>query len=166
MASRRPRVAVDTCVLLNVLINGANDDPGWLPRSRWVLDEHRRTHEVVLPALVLAELGGAPHVRGNHIESSERKRRVHAVHNWIRENRFVIIDIDERVGIEASLLAPRWQLSGSDAAILAAVKLWEIPTLYTWDSGLLKVGDQIPGVSVVEPQIPTAPARQADFFQQ
>jgi predicted nucleic acid-binding protein len=88
------------------------------------------------------------------------------VHSWIREARFVVIDIDERVGAEAARLATRWQLSGSDAAILASAKLWNIPVLYTWDAGLLKVRDQIAGLSVTEPEIPPTIPEQVDFFRQ
>jgi predicted nucleic acid-binding protein len=168
VASKRlPRVSVDTCVILNVLVNGPNDAPNWLPRSKWVLDAHGVSHDVALPALVLAELGGDPSIRGDDLERSERKRRIKLVREWIDDCRFIIIDIDERVGREASELAAKWQLKGADAAMLAATKLWSIPILYTWDKALLKIDSQIDGLLVKAPELTSeSPSeQQGDLFQ-
>lgn len=152
MSNAVPRVLVDTCVILNVILHDRiDDDPSWFPQSRWVLEAHLKDHEVIISALTLAELAGFPKVRGDHIQRKERQRRINLVHKWIENNGMRIVDIDERVGRTGAHLAAKHQLSGADASILGCAVVWNIPTLYTWDSGLLKVGESIDGLSVRQP---------------
>jgi predicted nucleic acid-binding protein len=148
------RVAVDTSVVISHLTAGhADTDPQWLPASTWVFqaaeDGH---HQLVVPAIVIAEVAGAGGVRGTQIATGDRKRRIDAVQKWLSRGAFIVADIDERVARRAAELAIRYHLKGADAAVVAAAELWRCSALYTWDNQHLRLGAHIEGLSVVQPQ--------------
>jgi predicted nucleic acid-binding protein len=144
------RVAVDTCVIIAAIIEPHS--PRQAP-SRWVLDQHRRTHTVVLPAIVTPEVLGAPNVRCDDGGRRARWQRITTARDWIEKRRYIVVSIDQRVSRRAEEFAPEYNLSGSDACVLAAAVLAQCPVLYTWDNGLLKVRNQVEGLEVREPEI-------------
>lgn len=122
--------------------------------SQWVLDQHRQSHTVVLPTLVPPEVIGAGRVRGDEGGRKARKRRIKDATTWIINRRYIQVNIDQRVSRRATELAPEYNLSGADACVLAAAELARCTILYTWDTGLLKVQDELDGITVQQPQIP------------
>ena len=147
------RVAVDTSVVVNFLTGGRNDDPGWLEHSTWVFAAaERQVHQLVVPALVIAEVAGDPQTRGSQLDKRERHRRVGKVKDWIARGRFLVADVDERVGRLAAELAVDHQFKGADACVVAAAKINRCTTLYSWDGDHLKLDGTLDGMTVARPR--------------
>ena len=138
---------------VNFLTGGRNDDPGWLEHSTWVFAAaERQVHQLVVPALVLAEVAGDPQTRGSQLAKGERHRRVGRVKDWLAGGRFLVADVDERVARLAAELAVEHQLKGADACVVAAAKLNRCTTLYSWDADHLKLDGTLDGMTVVQPR--------------
>lgn len=148
------RVAVDTSVVVNLLTAGAGDeDPDWLRHSAWVFRAAEvGVHQLLVPAIVLAEVAGSGKVRGNQLSTGERKRRLTAATTWLTQGRFTVVDIDERMGRRAADLAIEHQLKGADACIVAAAQLTRCATLYSWDADHTKLDGKIPGLTITHPR--------------
>ncbi|KKF01585.1 type II toxin-antitoxin system VapC family toxin [Mycolicibacterium obuense] len=142
MADQFKRVAVDTSVVLDYLLD---EDTELADRAEYLLAGHADRHTVVLPAIVIAEIGGAPSVRGDHIPKPERQRRITRAMEWIRNSNFVVAEISERTG-----------LKGPDAAILASAEEWACDRLYARDDDLLKCNGQF-AFTISEPDDPPEP---------
>ncbi|WP_052407374.1 type II toxin-antitoxin system VapC family toxin [Allokutzneria albata] len=141
-------MVVDSCVIIDVLV-GADDERR--DRSVQTLRGHGDLHRVVLPALVLAEVAGSGTIRGDQGGINARRERIELAHEWIRDSDYLIAGITERVALRAARLATEHDLKGADACVLAVAVAWNCSTRFTWDRGLPKVGDQIPGLIVREP---------------
>lgn len=100
---------------------------------------------------------GTGAIRGNEGGRDERTRRIDEAQKWFAKRPYMLVAIDQRVSWRAFTLATEYDLSGSDACILAAAEFASCEILYTWDKGLLKVGDQLGSIAVCEPGIPTPP---------
>jgi len=141
------RIVVDSSVLINFLTKGEadkRDNPEWFDHSKWVFEEHERgIHQILMSAIVIAELAGSGRVRGNHILKQERHWRIKRVREWIVASEFQVVEITQGLAEEAAELAIEHQLTGADACILTATVRHKCPILYTWDEGLLKIGDQV-----------------------
>lgn len=161
------RIVVDSSVLINFLTEGEadkRDNPEWFDRSKWVFEEHARgIHKILMPAIIIAELAGSGKVRGNHIPKQERYRRIKRVREWITASEFQVVEITQSLAEEASGLAIEHQLTGADACILTAAVRYNCPILYTWDEGLLKIGDQVAGVQVQQPTRLLLPQCELNF---
>lgn len=149
-----PRVVVDTSVVVNFLTGGAaNDDPSWFDNSKWVFEASKSgEHQVVIPAIVVAEVAGCGEIRGTHLPSSDRKQRVKLVRDWIERSEFLPAEITLDVALRATDLAITKQLTGADACVLAVAVEYDCEALYTWDNGLLKVADSVADVTVRQPE--------------
>jgi predicted nucleic acid-binding protein len=151
----RPRVVVDTSVLVNFLTGGTaeNDDPEWFDHSKWIFEAHQdEVHRVAVPVIVIAELAGCGTIRGSHLDRQTRHQRIARVRKWIAEGGFLPIEISLTLAEEAAELAITHQLTGADACIVAAAARHECGVVYTWDNGLLKLGDQVAGVQIRKPE--------------
>jgi predicted nucleic acid-binding protein len=148
------RVIADTSVLVNYLTGGAeNDDPKWLDHSKWIFEAHDSgAHKIVVPAIVIAEVAGCGEVRGNHLDRRIKHQRITRVRKWIAKRDFLPVEISQTLAEEATELAITYQLTGADACILAAAVRHDCRVLYTWDRGLLKVGNKVNGVQVQQPE--------------
>lgn len=162
MASER-RVAVDTCVLVNVFTGGANDDPQWLEASLRVLRHgHSGDFRLVASSLTLPELAGTGNVRGNHLGAAERKRRIAKVRDWLdNHGPWLLVELDERLARAASELAIAHQLKGPDAVILGGALAAKAEALVTWDNDLLKLN----GVLDIEILRPDDLYIEQEFFE-
>jgi predicted nucleic acid-binding protein len=153
--SGEDRVVIDSSVLLDIFTDAAPD------RLQAAVDiikaAERGDVELVLPAIVIAEVAGAGSIRGDHLTPDVQAEKTAKVRDWLNSSRFTVIDVDRRVAMRAAELASIHQLKGADACILAAAALWSCPDLYTNDEGLLKVGRDVAGVYVRRPQ--TFPAQ-------
>lgn len=155
--SSEPQAVIDTSVLVD-LFTGA--DPARLDGAKRIIKAAERSGiEIVLPAIVVAELAGAPAIRGHHLSRDDREQKVAAVRAWLTSSRFSIAEIDARVAVRAAELAYPHQLTGADACVLAVAELWSIPDLYTNDTDLLKVGQKIDGLHVRKPESYPVPAQ-------
>ncbi|WP_186762764.1 type II toxin-antitoxin system VapC family toxin [Lentzea tibetensis] len=143
-----PLVVVDSCVIIDVLAPG---DPERHVRSVQVFRVDGTSHRVLLPALVLAEVAGSGQIRGDDGGAAERTRRITLAHQWIKDSEYLVADITERIATQAARLASDYNLKGADACIVAVAVAWMCPKLYTWDKGILKIGDALPGLSIEEP---------------
>jgi predicted nucleic acid-binding protein len=151
---RRVRAAVDTSVLVNFLTGGADrDEPHWLDHGKWVFEaQEQQLHDIVIPAIVIAEVAGCGEVRGAHLDSGLRSKRIKKVLSWLDESDFITAEISRDVARRAATLAVKHQLTGSDACVLAVAEVFGCERLYTWDRGLLKVGTGVDGLSVERPE--------------
>lgn len=153
MAKTERRVSVDTCVFVNVLTRGAGDDPRQLPASAALLSAAERGEfPVFISAITIAEVFGAPKVRGDDLVRRLRSANVRAARAWLAEGRFRVVEIDTTLARAAAELAVQHQLKGADAVVLASALRARSEALYTWDRGLLKIGDRIEGVTVATPE--------------
>lgn len=158
MADQLKRVAVDTSVVLDLLIN---DDADRADRAQYLFDGHGNRHTIVLPAIVIPEIAGAPNVRGDHIPKAERLKRVAAATAWIRSSTYVVAEMSERTARRAVELAIEFSLKGSDAAILATAEEWGCTHLYAQDGDLLKCEGRLP-FKISVPDSPPEP--EPDLF--
>lgn len=152
MTSTSNRIAVDTCVLMNVLTSGGADDPSWLARSLSVLEHAQGPDtQLVVPAIVLPELAGNGNIRGRHLNPKDRKERIGKVRDWMRGFGYVLVDVDSIVARIASDLAIERDLKGPDACVLACALHANASTLYTWDKKLIDQNG-INGMIIREPE--------------
>lgn len=152
MTSRSSRVAVDTCILINVLTGGAGEDPSRLVHARWVLEQAIKGETTLfLPAMVLPELAGNSAVRDTALARPERERRLAKVVSWIHNARFTVIELDDRNARAAARLAEEHQLKPADASILACALGARVGQLLTWDGKLLALDPVVEGLSITEP---------------
>ncbi len=160
MADRLKRVAVDTSVVLDLLVDV---DADRADRAQYLLDGHGDRHTVVLPAIVIAEIGGAPNIRGIHIPKALRQQRIAAATAWIKSSNFVVAEISERTVRRAAEIAVQHQLKGPDATILASAEEWGCDRLYAQDGDLLKCDGQF-AFPVIAPESPPEP--EPNLFNQ
>ena len=154
MADRLKRVAVDTSVILDLLIAR---DVAKATRAEYLLEGHGERHTVVLPAIVVAEIAGAPSIRGDDLTTATRQERVAKALGWIRRSNFVVAELTERTARRAAELAVTHQLKGADASVLATAEQWGCTHLYASDGDLTKCNGRL-AVKVSEPDDP--PARE------
>jgi predicted nucleic acid-binding protein len=134
VADQLKRVAVDTCVILDLLID---EDADLAARAHCVLDGHGDRHTIVIPAIVIPEIAGTGNVRGTHLPKAVRAERMKAATDWIRSSNFVVAEMSERTARRAAEVAVRHNLKGPDAAVLATADEWGCQRLYTRDDALL-----------------------------
>lgn len=152
MAKTERRVAVDSCVIVNVLTSGGVDEPAWLPASQAVLRAAEAGQfEVTISTVTIAEVFGDGGTRGNHLTKDARRENIAAARTWLTEHRFLVVETDATLARKAAELAVEHQLKGADAIVLASAVRAGARHLCTWDDGLLKVGSLLDGLSVVSP---------------
>lgn len=157
------RVAIDTCVLVNIMTGGKVDEAHWLEASTAVVRAAERgEYRLTVSALVIAELAGTGEIRGKHIPSKVRKARIGKVRAFMAEAGYLIVETDARTAGKAADLAINHQLFGPDAIILASALHSNSKILYTWDKDLLKLNGEFP-LQILKPSdIPTGV--QLDLF--
>lgn len=109
MADKLTRVAVDTSVILDFLIA---DDRAKADRAEHLLKGHSDCYTVLLPAIVIAEIAGAPTVRGHHLPKDDREARIAKALGWIRRSNFMVAELSERTARRAAEIAVEHQLKG------------------------------------------------------
>lgn len=134
MADQLKRVTVDTCVILDLLID---EDTDLAARAQHLMNGHGDRHTIVIPAIVIPEIAGTGNVRGTHLPEAVRAARVKAATDWIRSSNFVVAEMSERTARRAAELAVRHNLKGPDATVLATAVEWGCHRLYTRDDALL-----------------------------
>ncbi|MBV7702840.1 PIN domain-containing protein [Nocardia nova] len=159
MTKSLPRVAVDTCVVVDLL---TNVDPVRAANAGYLLDGHGTRYEIVLPAIVLTEIAGTGEIRGNHLPADVRGERVAAAISWISASRFIVAELSERLARKAADLAVEHQLKGPDGSVLATAMAWRCGSLYTRDNGILKCAGKFHDLKILEPQAPPEP--ELDLF--
>lgn len=153
MTTKESRIAVDSCVFVNIFTGGANDDPTWLEKSTAVLSAARAGDFLLtLSTVVIAEVCGQPKIRGSQLASKERYDRVSKARSFFQNAGFLTVELDERTAHKAADLAVKHQLRGADAAIVASALTASADTLYTWDADLLKL-DGLLGIKVKQPEV-------------
>lgn len=153
MAKAERRVAVDSCVIVNVLTGGGpRDDPAWLPAGRSLLRAAESGQfTATISVVTIAEVFGDGDTRGAHLRASDRRANVQAARDWLTNDVFRVVEADRTLAEEAAELAVAHQLKGADALILASAVRSGADVLCTWDDGLLKVGTSVPGIHVLQP---------------
>lgn len=154
MTDRRKRIAVDTCVVLDFLV--PVDEPR-AERAKYLLGGHGDRYELVLPAIVIPEVAGAPPVRGADLLKADRERRVANAMTWIRRSNFIVAELSDRTSRRAAELAVAHQLKGPDASILATAEQWGCERLFTRDQGLISCNSDKFNFVISEPdEVPLA----------
>lgn len=157
------RVALDTCVLVNIMTGGKADEAHWLEASTAVVRAAERgEYRLAISALVIAELAGTGEIRGMHVPSKMRKARIGKVRAFMAGAGYLIVETDARTADKAADLAINHQLFGPDAIVLASALHSKSKILYTWDKALLRLNGEFP-LQILEPSdVPTGV--QLDLF--
>ncbi len=92
---------------------------------------------MVLPAIVLAEIGGSGTVRGYEGGRQERIDRRARAREWIESRNFVVAELTGLLARDAVELAITHNLKGSDATVLATAVKHNCTHLFTRDSKLV-----------------------------
>lgn len=158
MTDRLTRVAVDTCVVLDLLVPV---DAKRAERAEYLLGGHGSRYQVILPAIVIAEIAGSGVVRGNDGGEEARQKRIADVTEWIKGCTFGIAELSARTARIAAELAIKHDLKGADATVLATAQEWGCTRLYTRDGALLKCDGSL-AFKVLEPEDPPEP--EPDLF--
>lgn len=158
MTDRLPRIVVDTCVVVDLLVP---TDAKRAERAEYLLDGHGSRHQVILPAIVIPEIAGCGRVRGDDGGAQARKERILKAAEWIKGCKFGIAELSTRTARIASDLATEHNLKGADATVLATAQEWGCTRLYTRDDNLLKCEGKL-AFKVMEPEDPPAP--EPDLF--
>ncbi|WP_410658315.1 type II toxin-antitoxin system VapC family toxin [Amycolatopsis sp. lyj-112] len=149
MTKQLPRIAVDTCIVLD-LITGVDEKRQ--ADARWLFAHHGDKHTIVMPAIVLAEVGGAGCIRGDHGGKDARQARVDKAMAWVRDSGYQVAELSERLARHAAQLAVDHNLKGADATILATALAWDCHSVCTRDHDLLKLDDVVAGLKIAPPQ--------------
>lgn len=148
----RKRIAVDSCVFVNVLIGGEPNNPERYPAGVALLRAAEQGQfDVYISAVTVAEVCGAGEVRGAHVEKARRAANVASARQWIADGRFHVVELDHSLARIAGELAIEHQLKGPDAVVLASALRAKADTLYTWDDHLLNVDGRMEGSRVTTP---------------
>lgn len=158
MTERLPRIAVDTCVVLDLLVP---TDAKRAERAEYLLGGHGSRYQVILPAIVISEIAGSGSVRGDEGGAAARKERIAKATEWIKGCKFAIAELSRRTALIAADLATEHNLKGADASVLATAQEWGCAKLYTRDSGLLRCDGNL-AFKVLEPE--DVPPPEPDLF--
>lgn len=161
MGEALPLAAIDTCVILDHLVGS---DLRFQQNATWTLRQHGQRFNLVIPAIVLAELPGTGAVGGDQGGAQQRTERVAKAYTWIHSSGYLVADLTERVAHQAGYLAGEHKLKGADASVLASALMWNCAYLFTRDSSLLKLAGTFEGLLIVEPPEPPEPPLELDFF--
>lgn len=153
MADKLTRIAVDTSVILDFLIA---DDKAKADRAEHLLKGHSDRYTVLLPAIVIAEIGGAGRIRGHDLPKATREERVAKALGWIRRSNFMVAELSERTARRAAEIAVEHQLKGPDASVLAIAEQWGCTHLYASDGDHTKCDGKF-GFKISEPDDPPPP---------
>lgn len=163
MAKTEHRIAIDSTVIVNVLLgDGSSDDPAWLPAGTQLLAAvERGAFTAYISAVTIAEVFGTGAVRGSQLARDVRRQRVQAARRWLQAGYFTVVETDRSLAIEAADLAVEHQLKGPDAIILASAIRAKAEALYAWDEDLLKLNGIVSGLAIEKP---SAVQLQLDLF--
>lgn len=146
------RVAVDSCVFVNVLVGGEPAHPEWLRAGRQLFQAAQDGQfDVCIASLTIAEVCGSGGARGSNIEPQRRSQNITAARQWVANGRFRVVELDRSLAAEAAQLAIDLQLKGPDAVVLASAKRAGAHTLFSWDGDLLKVDGRVDSLRVITP---------------
>jgi predicted nucleic acid-binding protein len=157
------RVAIDTCVLVNIMTGGKIDEAHWLEASTAVVRAAERgEYRLAISALVIAELAGTGAIRGKNVPAKIRRARIGRVRAFMAEAGYMIVETDARTADKAADLAINHQLFGPDAIVLASALHSKAKILYTWDKDLLRLNGEFP-LQILRPS-DTPSGVQLDLF--
>lgn len=153
MSEQLRRVIVDTCIVVDLL---TGEEPEWADRARWLLDGHGNRHQIVLPAIVVAEIAGCPvMLTDDKVPLAVRLERIAKARAWIKASGFIVAELSELLARESADLAVQYKLRGPDATVLATAIRWG-DILFTRDDRLL--GCDVPGLTIAKPfEVPPPP---------
>lgn len=151
-SKRRDFVVMDTCALL-YLFMGQDEEKA--SAVQYVMSQHGREFDVLIPTVVLLELCGK--VKDGNSSTAQRQARLREALDALNGVGYLPVELDEstvRLGVEYTA---EHNLQGIDASILATAVRNGAKSLYTYDRGLLKVDSSVTGVTVLEPPLDPAP---------
>ncbi|MGC2865973.1 type II toxin-antitoxin system VapC family toxin [Corynebacterium glutamicum] len=159
-----PRIIIDTCAWITFLCYKAesknlrkdalcSEPEEVASRVNALIDGNGKDHIIVMPTVIYAELLGI--IRGKGRTPTSRLRLVNTTVDFLQSLDFIFMELDEETALDAEIHIKSFELTGIDAAILTSAAYFECRYVYTSDEKMLKVGDQIPGVSVCLPPEPS-----------
>jgi predicted nucleic acid-binding protein len=145
-----PLVYFDTSVYVSVLLGP--EAPGFAESIAAIRAAEHGQYEGLLSALVPAEVTGAPSIRAPQNQpADEATRRLDRAVDFFRRSSFRYVEIGRREGLRAAEIAREWNMKGADALHLAIAEMAGCQQFHTRDRDQLKVGDELPGMIVMEP---------------
>lgn len=145
-----PRIVLDTCVYIHYL---ANQNKTVAENVEGLLAVNNQDHEILLPAIVQAETIGIARVEIPKAKNTvtQRQKAANKAVLFFERAALPLVEHDQFITEKASELIVEHDIRGADAMILASAVCHNATHLYTVDGGLLKIGNQIPGLEVCEP---------------
>lgn len=150
-----PRAYLDTSVILSALLGSA--EPNYQRCVDAITAAQHGTYQAVTSALSIAEVVGAGRHR-NDVSPSDAKRSQRKALEFAQGLGAIFVDITERDGRRAAELSISFALKGPDALHLALAANSGCTHLFTCDNDLLKVAENVPGISVCVPDVAGQPA--------
>jgi len=149
-----PLVVLDTCCYLHFLMN---DEPAYAQTVEEIIDQHQKLHIVVIPTSVELETfgvfkNGVGGKYGN--KPNQRKRRVACAREWFSSQQFMPAELDSLVTNTAIRLMAESNLKGMDAVVIATGIVHEATTVFTYDTQMLRAGDDIEELEIRKPPPP------------
>ncbi|WP_436700995.1 type II toxin-antitoxin system VapC family toxin [Nocardioides sp. BYT-33-1] len=149
MASDPAKVYFDTCVYLAVMLPGQTEAREAAAALR---DAEQGVTLGHISGLVVSEAIGNSKLRAPQgVAKVDRDQRLDTARDYFLNTGFRYVDITARAGTLAMQYAVDFQLGGPDSLHLALAVMSRCDQLFTYDRGLLQVGDKIPGVFVCRP---------------
>lgn len=146
-----PLVVVDTCCFVSYL---TDDKPERTAQVEYLLGEHRKSIEIVVPSVVELELFGKyPQVQSSG-NQNKRLRLLQHAQRWFVGQAYLLAELDRKTVDRGIELMRDFSIHGIDASILATALLYGATHVYTYDTKMLAVAGQIEGLSVEIPPQP------------
>lgn len=109
--------------------------------------------EVLISALVIAEVVGAPPVRAPQgLPRSVALDRMTKAVGFFAASSFVYVEVGRREGLRAAEIARDHDMKGADSLHVAIAELSGCEALYSLDNDQLKVTDKIDGLKIQRPE--------------
>jgi predicted nucleic acid-binding protein len=148
MPSER-RVMWDSCVVLDYL---QRSEPWRDILQAWVDLCQRREARIVVSALALCEV---QRIDGDRADEDALRQDDGIIRSFFSHPNVMVRQIDQNVGHEGRKLAWQYHLKPPDAAhVAAARKTPGVCAVFTRDERMLRLGDQLDGLTITKPGWP------------
>lgn len=146
-----PLVVVDTCCFVSYL---TDDKPERTSQVEYLLGEHGKSIEIVVPSVVELELFGKyPQVKSSG-NQKHRVRLLQHAQRWFVGQSYLVAELDRKTVDRGIDLMREFSIHGIDASILATALLYGATHVYTYDAKMLAVAGRIEGLSIGVPPEP------------
>lgn len=146
-----PLVVIDTSCYVHFL---TNQNPENAERVEALIENHEKTHLIVVPTVVELETfgkvqAGADGRYGN--QPTKRQEQLLSAREWFVSQRFLPAELDRRTVRTALQLMHDHGFHGMDASIIASGLAYDAGDVYTFDRKMIRVGNDVQNITIKEP---------------